>query len=93
MEPLGISQGYRLANSLYSPPPFLIHTGMKVSPITCWRTIPSRLSSKVKRVVLFKDCALDYHIQNHMKAKDGVDRNRYFSHGARPASPYINRDR
>lgn len=52
MEPLGISQGYRLAHSLYFPSPFLTYTGMKVSPITCWRTHPSRLSSK-ELVLLF----------------------------------------
>lgn len=47
---------------------------MKVFPVTCWKPIPSRLPSNVKRVAvaLFKDCAPD--IENHMKAKAGVDR-------------------
>lgn len=32
MVPLGISLGHRLANYLYSPPPFLIRRGKKDSP-------------------------------------------------------------
>lgn len=77
MGPLGISLGYRLANYLYSaPPPFLIYGGIQVSPVTYWRSIPPRLPSNA--VALFKDCVLDYHIQNHMKAKTGVDRKRNF---------------
>lgn len=51
MEPLGISLGYRLANHLYYPP-FVIYAGMKVSLITCWRPLPSRLPSKWKEELL-----------------------------------------